>query len=174
MQLCRYQVGQKATRWGVLRGTQVIPVESLATDLPGSFQGMVDLAEQLPAKLKGWETAPALDPTPVLLAPVPAPEKVICIGLNYRDHAIETNAAIPTEPVVFSKFPSAVVGPFDKIALPNLSTQVDYEAELVVVMGKVARKVSEDKALEYVFGYCCGHDVSARDWQKGKRGGSGC
>lgn len=171
MQLCRYQVGQRASRWGILRGDQVIPVESLATDLPGTLAGLMDLAEVLPQKLEGWQTALAVEPKPTLLQPVPAPEKVICIGLNYRDHAKETNAAIPTEPVVFSKFPSALSGPYDPIVLPAIAFEVDYEAELVVVIGKTTRQVSVDQAMKSVFGYCCGHDVSARDWQKGKPGG---
>lgn len=106
-----------------------------------------------------------------LLPPIAAPEKVICIGLNYRDHAIETGAKIPTEPVVFSKFNTAIIGHGDSIELPAVSKQVDYEAELVVVIGKNAKQVSIENAMDYVFGYTCGHDVSARDWQKGRPGG---
>jgi 2-keto-4-pentenoate hydratase/2-oxohepta-3-ene-1,7-dioic acid hydratase in catechol pathway len=106
-----------------------------------------------------------------LLPPVPAPEKILCIGLNYRDHAIETGSEIPTLPVVFSKFNSALLGHGGQIALPAISKNVDYEAELVVVIGKSARNVSTDEAMDFVFGYTCGHDVSARDWQKGRPGG---
>lgn len=106
-----------------------------------------------------------------LLPPVPTPEKIICIGLNYRDHAIETGSEIPTLPVVFSKFNTALVGNGGLIELPDISEKVDYEAELVVVIGKSARNVSADEAMDFVFGYTCGHDVSARDWQKGRPGG---
>ncbi|MEM6688557.1 MAG: fumarylacetoacetate hydrolase family protein [Planctomycetota bacterium] len=106
-----------------------------------------------------------------LLPPVPNPEKVICIGLNYRDHAIETGAEIPSEPVVFSKFNSTLIGHGSKIVLPTIAKQVDYEAELVVIIGKTAKNVSKGNSLDYVFGYTCGHDVSARDWQKGRPGG---
>ncbi|WP_420821396.1 fumarylacetoacetate hydrolase family protein [Rubripirellula obstinata] len=106
-----------------------------------------------------------------LLPPVPTPEKIICIGLNYRDHAIETGSEIPTLPVVFSKFNSALLGHGGSIELPDISEKVDYEAELVVVIGKPARNVSADRAMDYVFGFTCGHDVSARDWQKGRPGG---
>jgi 2-keto-4-pentenoate hydratase/2-oxohepta-3-ene-1,7-dioic acid hydratase in catechol pathway len=96
---------------------------------------------------------------------------VICIGLNYRDHAIETGAEIPGEPVVFSKFNTTLVGHGDSIRLPAVSSEVDYEAELVVVIGKKAKHVPAAAAMDYVFGYTCGHDVSARDWQKGRPGG---
>lgn len=106
-----------------------------------------------------------------LAAPVPNPGKVICIGLNYADHAAETGAEIPTEPVVFNKFPEAIIGPEDEIRLPSISSQVDYEAELVVVISQTLKNCSEKQAMEGVFGYTCGHDVSARDWQKGRPGG---
>ena len=91
--------------------------------------------------------------------------------MNYRDHAIETGAEIPTEPVVFCKFSSAVVGHGEAIQLPSVSDRVDYEAEFVVVIGKTAKNVSVDAAMDHVFGYTCGHDVSARDWQTGRPGG---
>jgi 2-keto-4-pentenoate hydratase/2-oxohepta-3-ene-1,7-dioic acid hydratase in catechol pathway len=106
-----------------------------------------------------------------LLAPVPDPEKVICIGLNYADHAAESGSPIPTEPVVFCKFPTAVRGPGAPIVLPRLSTQVDYEAELVVVIGREGRHIPRSQAWDYIAGYTCGNDVSARDWQRGKPGG---
>jgi 2-keto-4-pentenoate hydratase/2-oxohepta-3-ene-1,7-dioic acid hydratase in catechol pathway len=100
------------------------------------------------------------------------PQKVLCVGLNYADHARESGAAIPGEPVLFSKFPSALIGPGDTILLPSKLTQeVDYEAELVFVIGKRGRNVPKAKAFDYVAGYTCGHDVSARDWQLGKPGG---
>lgn len=107
----------------------------------------------------------------ILLPPVPPPEKIICIGLNYLDHAIETGAEPPSEPVVFSKFNTALIGHGEPIVLPTLSTQVDYEAELVVVIGQTARHVTASNAMSIVAGYTCGHDVSARDWQKGRPGG---
>ncbi len=105
-----------------------------------------------------------------LLAPVPRPGKVICVGLNYADHAAESGLAIPDEPVIFSKFSTSVCAPEDPIVLPRVSNQVDYEAELVVVIGAGGRHIPESKALQHVAGYCCGHDVSARDWQLAKPG----
>lgn len=106
-----------------------------------------------------------------LLAPISEPGKVICIGLNYRDHALETNSPIPSEPVVFNKFPQAVVGPDDAVVLPRVAHEVDYEAELVVVIGKRGKRISKANAMQHVAGYTVGNDVSARDWQKGRPGG---
>ncbi len=101
-----------------------------------------------------------------VLTPIPDPGKIICVGLNYRDHAIEGGKAIPTEPVLFSKFINTLVGPGDDIKIPKVSQQVDYEAELVIVIGKTAKHVRNDaSAFDYVGGYTCGHDVSGRDWQ---------
>lgn len=105
------------------------------------------------------------------LAPVTRPPKVICLGLNYRDHAIESGLKIPTEPVVFAKFPTAVIGPDAPIILPPDSQEVDFEAELVVVIGKGGRNIPEADAMLYVAGYTCGHDVSARDYQIRRGGG---
>jgi 2-keto-4-pentenoate hydratase/2-oxohepta-3-ene-1,7-dioic acid hydratase in catechol pathway len=106
-----------------------------------------------------------------LLCPLPRPGKVLCIGLNYRDHAKESGSPIPDQPVVFSKFAQSVIGPDDIIKLPAVSKEVDYEAELVIVIGKRAKHVGKEQAFQYVAGYTAGNDVSARDWQKGRPGG---
>jgi 2-keto-4-pentenoate hydratase/2-oxohepta-3-ene-1,7-dioic acid hydratase in catechol pathway len=103
-------------------------------------------------------------------APVPRPGKIICLGLNYRDHAAESGMAVPTEPVVFCKYGNTVIGPEDAIRLPATSEQVDYEAELVFVIGRAGRNIPASEAMSHVAGYTCGHDVSARDYQL-KRGG---
>ena len=101
-----------------------------------------------------------------LLAPVPDPAKILCVGLNYADHAREGGKEIPTEPVIFAKYINTLVGPGDPIKLPKVAHKVDYEAELVIVVGKTGKHIPNDKtAFEYVGGYTCGHDVSARDWQ---------
>jgi 2-keto-4-pentenoate hydratase/2-oxohepta-3-ene-1,7-dioic acid hydratase in catechol pathway len=115
--------------------------------------------------------APRITTEVRLLSPVPEPKKILCIGLNYRDHAIESGMAIPTEPVVFNKLSGSVCGHDAIVPLPRVSQQVDYEAELVLVMGRRAWQVSEDHASNYIFGYTVGHDVSARDWQLGRPGG---
>jgi len=102
-----------------------------------------------------------------ILAPVPAPAKVVCVGRNYAEHAAETGSEAPTEPQLFAKWANAVVGPGVVVALPPITKALDYEAELVVVIGTTARRVSEERALDHVFGYTCGNDVSARDLQFG-------
>jgi 2-keto-4-pentenoate hydratase/2-oxohepta-3-ene-1,7-dioic acid hydratase in catechol pathway len=100
-----------------------------------------------------------------LLAPVTRPGKIIAVGLNYRDHAIETKQEIPTSPIIFAKFPSSINGPDADVILPGDDPQVDYEAELAVVIGREAKRVSEAEALDYVAGYMPLNDVSARRWQ---------
>ncbi|NXW94220.1 FAHD2 protein, partial [Alopecoenas beccarii] len=126
-----------------------------------------------------------------LLAPLEDPQKLICVGLNYRDHCSEQGARVPTHPVIFNKFPSAIAGPFDDIVLPQESSQVDWEVELAAVIGKKGRHIEvtpcpcpfpalcppprvyqvpfvplqESVALDHVVGFTVANDVSARDWQ---------
>ena len=101
-------------------------------------------------------------------APVDDPQKVVCVGLNYRDHAAEGDNEIPDEPVLFSKFPTSVVGPDDAVRWdPDYTEKVDYEAELVAVIGERARRVESEVALDHVAGFTVGNDVSARDLQHG-------
>lgn len=100
-----------------------------------------------------------------LTAPVSAPGKIICVGLNYRKHAAESGMALPTTPVLFSKFGNALAGPDEDVPLPRLAEQHDYEAELVVVIGRRTRYASEADALDSVLGYCNGNDISSRDLQ---------
>ena len=101
-----------------------------------------------------------------LLAPVPRPPKLICVGLNYREHAMESKAEIPKVPTLFSKFSNIVIGPGESIVLPRLSTQPDYEAELAFVIGKGGRHIPAERWKEHVFGYTIMNDVSARDYQR--------
>jgi 2-keto-4-pentenoate hydratase/2-oxohepta-3-ene-1,7-dioic acid hydratase in catechol pathway len=110
-----------------------------------------------------------------LLAPVPRPGKVICIGLNYRDHAEESGMEVPKQPISFSKYSTSVVGPGDAVVIPPGSEQSDYEAELGVVIGRRTSRVSKADAGHHILGYVCFNDVSARDfqfadgqWQRGK------
>jgi 2,4-diketo-3-deoxy-L-fuconate hydrolase len=100
-----------------------------------------------------------------LHAPIARPAKIICIGLNYEDHAAETGQEIPEKPIVFAKYPNTIIGPGEAIRIPPITEQVDYEAELTVVIGRTAKNVPESEALEYVFGYMNGNDVSSRDLQ---------
>lgn len=105
-----------------------------------------------------------------VLNPLTESSRLFCIGLNYRDHAEETNSPIPAEPIVFNKFSSALQDPGEPIVLPRVSSKVDFEAELVVVIGKPGKHIAEADALSHVLGYANGTDVSARDWQKEKPG----
>lgn len=139
---------------------------------------VVSMGPDLVSYLSG---APALE-GPVLpldavqlRAPIPRPGKVVCIGLNYRDHARESGQLLPEEPVLFAKFANSVVGSGEAILIPAATEKVDYEAELCVVMGRRTNRVTVDEALTYVAGYTCANDVSARDlqfrtgqWTRGK------
>ena len=140
-------------------------------ELLGCLDLETGFLEQASAKVSG-----SLDVSTVrLCAPVPRPGKVICICLNYRDHAEESGMAIPTSPIIFSKFSSCVVAPGESIRVPVGSEKTDYEAELAFVIGRRASNVSASDAMEYVLGYTNFNDVSARDfqfadgqWQRGK------
>jgi len=130
------------------------------------------------ASLPEADVAPLADRSAVLYreaqirrrAPVPRPGKVLCIGLNYADHAAESGVEPPSEPVVFTKYSNAIIGPGQPILLPADSQEVDYECELVVVIGRGGHDIAAEDAMGHVAGFTCGHDVSARDYQL-KRGG---
>jgi len=103
-------------------------------------------------------------------SPVSRPSKIICIGLNYADHARETNAAIPTEPIIFFKSTTSLIGPFDDVIIPKNSEKTDWEVELALVIGKRASYVEESEALNYVAGYCLHNDLSERQFQLERNG----
>jgi 2-keto-4-pentenoate hydratase/2-oxohepta-3-ene-1,7-dioic acid hydratase in catechol pathway len=107
-----------------------------------------------------------------LLAPI-VPADILCIGLNYRAHAAESGSQIPVNPMLFIKASGTLNNPADPILIPRRSSDIDYEAELAVVIGKAAKNVRKADALRYVFGYTCANDVSARDWQRNKDLGGG-
>lgn len=127
----------------------------------------LDPEEQKDLYQKALKSGQPVDLSKVhLLAPVLNPSKILCVGLNYADHAEEFNDPVPQEPVIFCKAVSSINGPDAPIVLPKISQRVDYEAELVVVIGQYGKDIDEKVALDYVAGYTCGNDVSARDWQK--------
>jgi 2-keto-4-pentenoate hydratase/2-oxohepta-3-ene-1,7-dioic acid hydratase in catechol pathway len=172
MRLVSYQSGQ-AIRVAGVRNGEWIDLNRADPELPSEMIRFLSLGD-VGLKRAGDAIARgnALDPTGChVVAPVPNPQKVICIGLNYADHAAESGAAVPVEPVVFNKFPTALRGHMEPIELPSISSKVDYEAELVVVIGRGGRNISRETAMEHVVGFCCGHDVSARDWQLDSPGG---
>lgn len=104
-----------------------------------------------------------------LRAPLPQPGKIICVGQNYRDHVLEQNAEMPERPILFAKFNNAIVGPGDDVIYPTTTSEFDYEAELVVVIGKQGKHINSEQAYEYVAGYMTGQDVTARDLQRGDK-----
>jgi 2-keto-4-pentenoate hydratase/2-oxohepta-3-ene-1,7-dioic acid hydratase in catechol pathway len=157
---------------GVWQG-QYVDVNAADPEAPATVREL--LAPGHSWQRRAWEALPRgiarHDPAGATLrAPVPDPRKIICLGLNYRDHAAESGAEIPKEPVLFSKYPTALIGHLGEIVLPEVSTEVDYEAELVVVVGPGGRHIPRERAMRHVAGYTIGHDVSARDWQLHKPG----
>jgi 2-keto-4-pentenoate hydratase/2-oxohepta-3-ene-1,7-dioic acid hydratase in catechol pathway len=141
----------------------------LPTGVRQLLEGGPDLL-RLAREVVGSNLATRIPAAVRLLPPIPDPPKIVCMGLNYRDHAAETGAKIPAEPVLFSKFSTALIGPEAPIVLPSVSKKVDYEAELVLVVGKKGRHLSAATALNHLAGYAVGNDVSARDWQLEKDG----
>ena len=154
-------------------GPQFVDLCSADSELPTSVRSLLSSEEGLQrasaAHNRGVEQQSFLEGE--MLAPIPDPQKILCIGLNYADHAAESGVEPPSEPVCFSKFGNTITGPNAPIRLPAAASQVDYEAELVVVIGRAGYAVPREQALDHVAGYMNGHDVSARDWQIGRPGG---
>ncbi len=148
-------------RLGALEGEALSP---LSGPLANACEQLAALAQVHAGALRPQgSTTPLRDVE--LLAPVPRPGKVICVGLNYRDHAAESGMPVPASPIYFAKFGSCVIGPGAPVPLPPGSAQVDYEAELAIVIGARAFRVTEADARRHVLGYACFNDVSARDFQ---------
>jgi 2-keto-4-pentenoate hydratase/2-oxohepta-3-ene-1,7-dioic acid hydratase in catechol pathway len=120
--------------------------------------------EEIKAKADSFETIRTSEVK--LLPPITNPSKVICIGLNYRGHCDEQKIEYPKEPVFFAKLPSAIVGPTDDVVAHKITTKIDWEVELAVVIGSKASKVKREDAMNYVFGYTVAQDITAREWQK--------
>ncbi len=153
---------------GALVDTGVIDLPQASDGaLPGDMLAFLQLGEA--ALKQAQEALTRGRPLPWaevrLLAPVPRPGKIVGIGLNYRDHAAEGGRQVPEYPMIFVKASSAVLAPGDPICLPKVSEQVDFEGELAVILGRRAREVRQEEALEYVAGYTICNDVSARDYQ---------
>jgi 2-keto-4-pentenoate hydratase/2-oxohepta-3-ene-1,7-dioic acid hydratase in catechol pathway len=167
MRLVTFEADGK-TRPGVL--TESNGIFDLSAAGFDSMLDVIEAAAQDPKKIQSLVDASTPDTayslgTVKLLAPIPKPRKLICVGLNYRDHAIETGAAIPNVPTIFNKFATAVIAPGDNIVLPKVSKKPDYEAEFAFVVGKGGRHISADNWKNHVFGYTIVNDVSARDYQ---------
>jgi 2-keto-4-pentenoate hydratase/2-oxohepta-3-ene-1,7-dioic acid hydratase in catechol pathway len=172
MQLTSYR-GPDGLRAAARRRSELVDLNRADPDLPHCIKRLLaegpDALRRAEAALAKGEPVPAREVS--LAPPIPRPDKIICVGLNYADHAQETGVKPPPEPILFSKFPSAVCADMQPIVLPRLSKEVDFEAELVVVIGRGGRHIPRNEAMLHVAGYCCGNDVSARDWQLRKPGG---
>ena len=170
MKLVRYSKGGADGVPGILVGDKVVPLAALAPDAPTDMRAVIAGWDAIAPKLKGAESSDAAialsDVT--LMAPVPDPQKIMAIGLNYTDHIEEAAAhgvKAPENQIWFSKMPSSVNGPFDPIEYPKAAGNLDYEIEMVAVIGKGGKNISKADAPKAVFGYCVGNDVSVRDWQ---------
>jgi 2-keto-4-pentenoate hydratase/2-oxohepta-3-ene-1,7-dioic acid hydratase in catechol pathway len=183
MKLVRFSTSGQSPRLGALQGDRVADLQaSLAATLarrgvvraqelaaalvPASTRGFLEggaATQDALASITDWVTVPT--PSVRLHAPITDPAKFICIGLNYSDHAAETGNAIPKEPPIFAKWPNAIIDPGEPILRPRGSRQLDWEVELGVVIGKPARYVSKERALDHVWGYTIINDASARDFQ---------
>ena len=152
-------------------------VSGVVTDYNEAFFANNDIKKLQDAVAAGT-TFPVVEPTTRLGSVVARPSKIICIGLNYVDHCLETNAPIPTEPVLFFKSTTALCGPNDNVVIPKNSVKTDWEVELAFVIGKKASYVEEADALDYVAGYCLHNDYSEREFQLERGGqwakGKGC
>jgi acylpyruvate hydrolase len=148
VRIVSYRRDDGSARYGIVDGDVVLDA---GTDLTG-------LARGAPAGRLGELS---------LLAPVPRPGKVVCVGRNYAEHAAETGSPVPDTPQLFAKWANAVVGPGVDVVHHPITRALDYEAELVVVVGRTASGIREERALDVVLGYTCGDDVSARDLQFG-------
>lgn len=162
MRICRFLHAGRA-RIGLVVDDLVVPIER-----PGDTITLISqwaqMKRQLDSLVGGLESAvPRADVT--LLAPIARPGKIMAIGLNYADHIAESGLGTPEHQTWFAKASTSVAAPFQDIQLPRVSTAVDYEAELVVVIGRPGRHISAKDALSHVFGYAVGNDVSVRDWQ---------
>ncbi len=146
MKLVRYEIDGRC-KWGSLEGRHVQPIA-------GNIFGEFSLCK---SKIPVGEVK--------LLAPS-VPSKVVAVGLNYRDHALEMGEELPDCPKIFIKPSTAVIGPFDDIVIPESSKRVDYEAELALVVRRKAKRVLPEEAEDYILGYCCFNDVTARDLQR--------
>jgi len=157
-----------AEKPGVIINEKYFDISALVSDYNEEFFGGDGLAKLQQA----IETAdlPEVDQSVRLGAALARPSKIICVGLNYKDHAAETNAAIPTEPILFFKATSAIVGPNDDLVIPKNSKKTDWEVELGIVIGKKASYVSEENAMDHIAGYVLHNDYSEREFQLERNG----
>ncbi|HTB26225.1 MAG TPA: fumarylacetoacetate hydrolase family protein [Puia sp.] len=177
MKLIRWKKGEK-TLPGIIRNEHYFDVSALNEDYNEEFFETGGLTRLRSFLDKNSADLKKLEEPIILASPISRPSKIVCIGLNYADHARETKAQPPAEPVIFLKSTTALSGPFDPIIIPKNSRKTDWEVELAIVMATKASYVSESDALEYIAGYCLHNDVSEREFQIERSGtwdkGKGC
>jgi len=150
----------------VCQGTVLHGLDQRNADYPGDLDALVSRGADLCSIGTIIMSGPALNAGEIeFLPPLAHPSKILCVGLNYRDHSTETGMKLPEYPTIFARFPSCLIGHGQPIVKPKLSDQLDYEGELAAVIGKKARCVAKEKALEYVAAYSLFNDVSIRDYQ---------
>ncbi|XP_018568234.1 fumarylacetoacetate hydrolase domain-containing protein 2A [Anoplophora glabripennis] len=161
-------------------GAQISPqgdifdISAVDSSIPNSLvkflatgNGTYEKAKRIVAAGKSVTPLSSVD----LLSPITKPDKVACIGLNYKGHCEEQNIPFPQEPMIFSKFSSTIIGPHDNVVIPPITDNVDWEVELAVVIGRQAKAIRPDQVNDYIFGYTVAQDISARDWQKKRNNG---
>ena len=171
MKLCTFTHGQR-TRIGVIVGELVIDLPAVVPELPSDMISFLAAGDEAMALAEAAQTNPEVSfpvADVVLEAPVPRPGKILAIGLNYADHVAETGGVAPSVQMWFNKQSTATNRPYGSFNKPAVSDMLDYEGELAFVIGKRAKHVPKERAHEVIAGYCCGNDVSVRDWQAASR-----
>jgi 2-keto-4-pentenoate hydratase/2-oxohepta-3-ene-1,7-dioic acid hydratase in catechol pathway len=173
MKIVRYSIDGEET-FGFTDGEWIIPKDDvekvLRTKLGESVEEFLLIEPNIKKiedviKEKRFNVKVHLSRVDKIEAPLKSPEKIICLGLNYHDHANEAGLEPPDEPIIFTKTNNSLIGPYENIVVPSITKKVDYEAELAFVVGKRCKRIDEDEALNYIFGYIAFNDVSARDLQ---------
>ena len=166
MKLATFIQGDEPEVGAVMDDGRIVPLSHIVMDMIDLISRWDEVEEEIRATIDAAvdiETVPL--ESVLLLAPVPQPGKMMAIGLNYADHIAETGLATPGHQIWFSKQVNAVNGPFDPVEIPRVSSFVDYESEMVAIIGRGGRHISKEDAPGAVFGYCVGNDVSERTWQ---------
>ena len=167
MKLATFRDGD-VTAPGLVQGDRIVSLARVVADAPADMLDVIAgwdaLRARIPDTVPFELGRPLADVT--LLAPIPRPGSVLAIGLNYADHVRETGREMPEHQVWFGKLPGTINGPFAGVQMPRASSRIDYEVELVAVIGRSGRHIAREAASAHVFGYCVGNDVSVRDWQR--------
>jgi len=187
LKIVRY-VNKRTESYGILENDEIIDLPKLSRlkkhPFPSSIEGLIshgleaedlleELMDDLPETLR--EEAAVKKDEAILKPPITSPPKIVCLGLNYRDHAEEASAAVPEEPIIFMKPRTAIIGPEEPVIKPSFVKQLDYEVELAIIIGRKGRNIPVSDGKDYIFGYTVFNDISARDiqfkdrqWTRGK------